>query len=125
MGLVKCIKNDMDRTGTASEFVGNCLAMFLSEVVFALVLAPSKFSTIAKAKPKLEEIEKQKGKTWTVLVEEEVEKALSEVELEATQLGEATANLGGSNLKPDAPEPNAESVADEAAGGDTFGPNEC
>ena len=66
MGLVKCIKNDTDRTRTASKFVGDCLAMFLSEVVFALALAPSKFSTIAKAKAKLLEIAKQKDKTWTV-----------------------------------------------------------
>ena len=59
------------------------------------------------------------------MVEEEVEKALSEVELEAVQLGEATANLGGSNLDPDALEPDAESVADEAAEGGTLGQTEC
>ena len=59
------------------------------------------------------------------MVEEEVEKALSEVELEAAQLGEATANLGGSNLDPDVLEPDAESVADEAADGGTVGPTEC
>ena len=99
--------------------------MFLSEVVFALALAPSKFSTIAKAKAHLLKIEKQKGKTWTVLVEGEVEKVLSEVESEAVQLEEATANLGSADIDPDAPEVDTESVADEVAEGGNLGPTEC
>ena len=48
-----------------ANLLGLAIAIFLCEVLFALA-APSKFSTIAKAKAKLEEIEKQKDKTWTV-----------------------------------------------------------
>ena len=76
-------------------------------------LAPSKFTTIAKAKAKLKEIEKQKGKTWTVLVEEEVEKVLGEVESEAAQLEETTTDVGGSDTDADALGADAELVADE------------
>ena len=44
------------------------------------MLAPSKLTTIAKIKVKLEEFEKEKGKTWIELVEEEVVKAPQEIE---------------------------------------------
>ena len=40
-------------------------------------------TTIAEIKVKLEEFEKEKGKTWIELVEEEVVKALQEIETEA------------------------------------------
>ena len=50
---------------------------------------------------------------------------LSEVESEAAQLEEATANLGGADIDPDAPEVDTESVADEVAEGGNLGPTEC
>ena len=44
--------------------------------------APSKLTTIAKIKAKLEEFEKEKGKMRIELVEEEAAKALQEIETE-------------------------------------------
>ena len=46
-------------------------------------LALSKLITIAKIKAKLEEFEKEKGKTWIELVEEKIVKAFQEIEAEA------------------------------------------
>ena len=87
--------------------------------------APSKFTTIAKAKAKLEEIEKQKGKTWTVLVEEEVEKVLGEVESEEAQLEEVMTDMGGSDIDADALGDGAELVAEEVPDGDPVVQAEC
>ena len=87
--------------------------------------APSKFSTIAKAKAKLEEIENKKGKAWTVLVEEEVNKVLSELESEVAQLEDATAVSRGPDIDPDALDGDADSAADEAPKGDPEVQAEC
>ena len=60
-------------------------------------LAPSKLTTIAKIKAKLEEFEEEKGKTWIELVEEEILKALQEIEAEA-QPNEAASDWQGLHL---------------------------
>ena len=64
-------------------------------------------TTIAEIKVKLEEFEKEKGKTWIELVEEEVVKALQEIETEA-QPNEAASDWRGLHLDDD-------SVGEDAA----------
>ena len=64
-------------------------------------------TTIAKIKAKLEEFEKEKGKTWIELVEEEVAKALQEIETEG-QPNEAASYWQGLHLDND-------SVGEDAA----------
>merc|ERR1739849_49798 len=59
--------------------------------------APSKLTTIVKMEAKLEEFEKENGKTWIELVEEEVVKALQEIEAES-QPNEATSDWQGMHL---------------------------
>ena len=54
-------------------------------------------TTIAKIKAKLEEFEKEKGKTWIELVEEEVVKALQEIEAES-QPNKAASDWQGLHL---------------------------
>ena len=78
-------------------------------------LAPSKFASIGKAKAKLDEFEAEKGKTWVELVEEEVAKALGEVESEAHRT-EGTSDWQGLHLDDDsvgedAAQPEADAVS--------------
>ena len=70
-------------------------------------LAPSKLTTIAKIKAKLEEFEKEKGKLRIELVEEEVAKALQGIETEG-QPNEAVSYWQGLHLDDD-------SVGEDAA----------
>ena len=80
---------------------------------------------MAKIKAKLEEFEKEKGKTWIELVEEEVAKALQAFETEE-QPNEATCYWQGLHLDNDSVgEDAAPAEANEVSGGDHNTIAEC